>query len=366
MSPAVSETTLRRLFSVVPPRLAYERPALAVEAAFLRSAGVIGAHAAGAKLVSLTFTSAALAESLPAGFIAELRAAAREVPQGAQVRAETVITRVAAAGGRVTPLPRPGVGKCLLDQEALYLPYMLPADLESVGVLGQQWSAFAQWETADINIARDGPPTKDSDSSLKGLRDFLGYARRHHGLRPDLGLFLKGHLISDYAGFKRARGVAASTTATELKRVKKFVRWHASECAPAEAAEVAKLLADLTRLINNFDALKPGPRDVAHLREENKWLSERELVGVLLNLERRALAALCTGQTRETAQLVMDACLTGISFLHLPPMRPRDVRSLQLQLEPALPPPCLHVSHTNEHKEAGPSESCKGDLLIDR
>ena len=253
-----------------------------------------------------------------------------------QVLAEAVRLATSSASGRVTKLSTP-LPKCELRLEELGAPYTLQGHLlPGSGLTGQQWAAFSEWETADLNVDRAGPPTKDSAGSLKAARDFLGYLRRHHdSMAPNLDLFLKGHLIAEYVAFKRARDCAPSTIATSLKGIKKLVAWHGSRCATAEAGSVQALLGDLSTLVNNFDRLTPGPASAAKHEADGKWLDESKLVEVLTHLEKRALAAAGSGRrTRTEAQLVMDAVLTGFAFLHLPPQRPMVMRLMEVRLQP--------------------------------
>ena len=304
---------------------------------------MIGAKAGGATLVSMTTVAMALSQRLPESFIAGLRHSARSVKQGEQAQAQPVRQKLALAGSRVTQMPESLPG-CTMEKSEIYRPYYLPGHILRAGLLGQTAAAFFKWETDDINLTRKGPRSKTSSSSRKGMRDFLGYVRRHHPkIKLNFDVYMKGHVIAQYVAFKRARGVLFSTLSADIKRVKKIIIWRATLCKDIEADHIASLLEDVSTLVRHIGRLVPAPKSMDQHEAENKWLSEAGLVETLQRLEQRALAIAKAGnRTRKAALLVADGVLLGMSFLHLPPMRPAVLRSLQSEDDGS---PCTHEIH---------------------
>ena len=229
------------------------RVASAPEIAYLQKAGIVSKSARQLNLVSITFAAAALAEVLPAPFIAALRAA-RNRPQGEQAGTASVLQAGVASSCPVSAMPAHVGPPCPLEVEELQQGYLLP-ETAIVGLVKVQLDEYCLWETEDVNLMRDGKACADSRKSRNGVRDYLGFLRKHKQLQPDLELYVQGHLIMEYLCFKRARGCEVSTQVVNLKCVKKLVIWMCSKRAQEEwFPELQRLRDDLSNLIRQVCA----------------------------------------------------------------------------------------------------------------
>ena len=193
---------------------------------------------------------------------------------------------------------------------------------------------------------KGGPVSSDTWQFIAGqIYLFLGYLHKHFKMpSPTLELFTRADLLHAYFGSKGKRGDRGSSICKMISVARKVVLFWRSTC-PSESAKLLELDVWLGQWAGQARLAWPSPRrNIADLKQQDKWQDAPELLGLLMQ---HKAAAECTYAVEEVllpeqARQLHDVALLCMMFGWVPPPRSSCIMTLcpPWHRGPCLDPDC--------------------------